>query len=462
MERFSFFGALVLLIIVQSPFIFSYSCDDMSGEIREACLEISGSDLSDPEKELLISNLEYENNLEPNHFLVYSKNTNIPIENAPDGVQIYNDRYIENAWMKIFTLMPSVVYQDSLYVPRNTKVLTGFHYEFDEPEDYRSSGYPRTSNGDCRTRYRLLEKTEENKIYVNGDYQGQGQLVPIAINQDSKIESVYTVKIKYDVNHYEWDRYCCKRRDGRCVRRCYDCDYDHDETKTGQIEIRDSIDVKIYKNNLVADILEMTNDGYSSRVKLNYSDSVEVSFVNSEYNYHKYLFEFVTSLPPYNVLTLKATNYGGETLFNLFRESDSLIINNIEECAIRGFDFFNEVESECSVSNSFVGLKIKTDKLRYDEGEEIEIEIFPKDVLVDLTYADKSYLVKNKITLNAVEPYNKIRAVYHWELSEKIIYIKNRSRITLLYNIFLVILVFIILYVIIKKYWRQIWETVAY
>ncbi len=434
----------------------------MSGEIKDACLDISGSDLSDSEKELLISNLEYENNLEPNHFLIYGKNTGLQIENVPYGIQTFNDKYIENAWMKIFTAMPLVVYQDFLYVPRNTKVLTGFHYEFNEPEDYRSSGYPRTSNGDCRTWYRLLEKTEENKIYVNGAYQGQGRLVPITINQDSKIESVYAVKIKYDVDYYEWDRYCCKRSDGRCVKYCYDCDYDHNETKAGQIEIRDSIDVKIYENNLVADILEITNDGYSSRVKLDYSDSTEVSFVNSEYNYHKYLFEFTNSFPPYNILTLKATNYGGETLTNLFREDDSLIVNNIEECAIRGFDFFNEVESECSLENSFIGLKIKTDKLRYNNGEEIEIEIFPEDVLVNLTYAGESYLVKDRVTLNAIEPYNKITTVYHGELSEKIIYIKNKSRLTLLYNLFIIILVFVILYVIIKKHWRQIWENVAY
>lgn len=444
----------MLLIIVQSPFIFSYSCDDMSGEIQEACLEISESELSDFEKELLISNLEYENNLEPNHFLVYSKNTNLQIEDAPEGIQIYNDRYIENAWMKIFTLMPSVIYQNFLYVPKNTKVLTGFHFEFDEPKDYRSSRYPETKNGDCRIRYRLLEKIEENKIYVNGIYQGQGQLVPITINQDSKIESIYSVKIKYDVNHYRWDW------DYEYDR--YECDYDYDETKTGQITIRDSIDVKIYKNNLVADILKITNDGYSSRLKLNYSDSVEVSFINSGYNYHKYLFEFVNSFPPYNVLTLKATDYRGETLTNLFREEDSLIVNNIEECVVRGFDFFNEVASECSVENSFIGLKIKTDKLKYDNGEEIEVEIFPKDVLVNLTYAKKSYLVKNEKILNAIKPYNKIRAVYHGELAEKIIYIKNKSRLILLYNLFLVILVFVILYIIVKKYWRQIWENVVY
>lgn len=462
MERFSFFGALALLIIVQSPLIFSYSCDDMSGEVKDACLEISGSDLSDSEKELLISNLEYENNLEPNHFFVYSKNVNLPIKNAPEGVHIFNDEYIEDAWMKIFTSMPSVIYENFLYVPRNTKVLTGFHYEFDEPEDYRSSRYSRTLSGDCRTRYRLLEKTEENKIYVNGVYRGQGRLVPVIINQNSKIESVYTVKIKYDVNHYEWDRYCCRRNDGRCVKYCYDCDYDYDETKTGQITIRDFMDVKIYENNLVAEVLEMTSDGYSYRVKLDYSDSIEVSSINSEYSYHRYLFEFANSFPPYNVLTLKATDYGRETLFNLFREGNWLIVNNIEECAIRGFDFFNEAENECSVETSLVNLKIKTDRLKYGEGEEIEIEIFPKDLRVNLTYANRSYLVENRITLNATEPYNKITAVYHRELSEKIIYIKNESRLILLYNLFLVILVFLILYIIIKKYWRRIWENVAY
>lgn len=454
MERFSFFGALVLLILVQSPFILSYSCEDMLGEIKEACLEISKSDLSDSEKELLISNLEYENNLEPNHFLVYSKNTNLQIKDAPNGIQTYDDRYIKNAWMKIFALMPSVIYQDFLYVPKNTKVLTGFHYEFNEPKDYQSSRYPKTSGGDCRTRYRLLEKIEENKIYVNGIYQGQGRLVPITINQDSKIESVYTIKIKYDINHYEWE---WDYDDDR-----YECDYDHDETKTGQIILRDSIDVKIYKNNLVADISEIIENGYSSILKLNYSDSVEILFINSEYNYHKYLFEIVNSFPPYNVLTLKATNYGQETLSNLFRQEDSLIVNNIEECTIKGFDFFNEVISQCSAENSFIGLKIKTDKLRYDNDEKIEIEIFPKDVLVNLTYAGESYLVKNEKILNVVEPYNKIRAVYRGEIAEKIIYIKNKSRLNLLYNLFLVVLVFVILYIIIKKYWRQIWENVAY
>lgn len=462
MKKFSFFGALVLLVIIQSPFIFSYSCEDMPEEIKETCLEISESDLSDSEKQLLISNLEYENNLEPNHFLVYSKNTNLQIEDAPDGVQTYDELYIKNGWMKIFALMPSIIYQDSLYVPENTKVLTGFNFEFDEPEDYQSSRYPETKNGDCRISYRLLEKNIENKIYANEVYQGQGQLVPITINQDSKVESVYTVKIKYDVNHYRWDGHCCERDDGRCLEYCYDCDYNYDETKTGQITIRDFIDVKIYENDLVADILEISELGYSSRLKLNYSDSIEVSFVNSEYDYYKYLFEFVNLFSPYNVLTLKATNYGGETLTNLFREEDSLIVNNIEECQIRGFDFFNEVESECSVENSFVGLKIKTDKLKYNNGEEIDIEIFPKDVLVNLTYAGEFYLVKNKKILNATEPYNKIRAVYNWESSEKIIYIKNESRLTLLYNLFLIILVFVILYIIIKKYWRQIWETVAY
>ena len=390
MEKFSFFGALVLLILVQSPFIFSYSCNDTPNEIQETCLDIYNSDLNYSEKQLLISNLEYKNKFEPNHFLIYSRNSNIQIKDAPFGIQTYDDKYIQDAWMKIFTLMPSVIYQDALYVPKNTKVLIGFSFDFDKPIDYKSPRYRKTKNGDCRTRYRLLEKKEENKIYVNNIYQGQGKLVQITINQNSKVESVYKIKIKYDVNHYKWDRYCCKRRDGRCVKHCYDCDYNYDETKTGQITIKDSINVKIYENDLIANVLEITRVPYSTRLNLDYSDSVEVSFVDSKYNYYKYLFEFVNSFPPYNLLTLKATDYNLETSTNLFKEENSLIVNNIARCTIKGFDFFNELENRCLSKNDFIDLRIKTNKLKYYNGEEINVNIFPKNISVNLTYAGKS------------------------------------------------------------------------
>lgn len=452
----------MLLVIVQSPFIFSYSCEDINMKLKDACLEISESNLNYSEKELLISNLEYKNNIEPNHFLIYTKNMNLKIKDAPYGVQVHNDRYIKNGWMKIFALMPSVFYRDSLYTPKNTKIFTGFHYEFDEPKNYRSPRYPKTKNGDCKIRYKLLEKIEENKIYVNGVYQGQGKLVSIVINKDSKIESVYSVRIKYDVNHYEWDRYCCRRRNGRCVRHCHDCDYDYDQIKTGRIEIKDTIYIKIYKNNLSAEVLRIVNNGHSSRLKLNYSDSIEISFINSEYNYHKYLFGINNSFPPYNILILNARDYGEEILTNIFKEEDSIIVNDAKRCTIKGFDFFNEIKNECSVKNSFVGLRISTDKLRYNNKEEIVVKIFPENISAYLTYGNKPYLVKNEKVLNAIKPYNKITVVYYGELAERIIYIKDKSRLALIYNLFLVILVFVVLYIITKKYWRQIWQNVGY
>lgn len=460
MEKLSFFGALALLILVSSPIIFSYSCDGFSNEYKEACLEIAHSDLTDSEKELLISNLENENNVEPPHFLVYSKNTNLEIKDSPEGVQTYLDDFIENAWMKIFTLMPSIIYKDYLYVPQYGKLLVGFHYDFDEPQDYRSPGYPKKQNGDCKTTYRLLEKTETNKVYVDGIYQGQGQLVPITVNRDSKIESIYNVKIKYEVNHYEWDRDCCKRRYGFCVKYCYDCEYDHDRDVIGEITIRDSLNVKRYNNNLVAEITEIAQMPYSNKLDIGYSDSVEISFLNSAYSYYRYLFEIVSSIPPYNIQTIKATDYGSESISNLFKQEDSLIVGNIQDCKIRGFDFFNEIENVCSSESSYIGLRIETDKLKYSEGEEIEVKIFPADVWVNVSYAEDSYSAKGKINLNAKAPFNKVKAIYGWGSAEKIIYIQNKSRLILVYNLLWILLIFFLLFILLRKYWRRIWLSV--
>ena len=62
-------------------------------------------------------------------------------------------------------------YNDSLYVPDETKLLTGFNYEVEIPNNYYSPGYPITNGGDCRRRYNLLEDTAEIRIYVNNIYQ---------------------------------------------------------------------------------------------------------------------------------------------------------------------------------------------------------------------------------------------------------------------------------------------------
>lgn len=461
MKKICFFGALVLLILVQSPFVFSISCNSVSEEVYGACLEIYNSDLNESDKILLISNLEYKNNLFPDHFLVSVKN-NLDIQDPPVNITTQKKGYISDAWMKIFTLMPSINYSDELYVPENTKLLTGFNYFLNEPVDYVSNGYPNTLNGDCKTIHQLLKNEESNKVYVGGLYQGQGQLVPITIKQNSKIETTYSVEVSYRINHYSWKKYCCGwGRYYRCIKWCYSCDYRNNDIKTDKIELKDSIKIKYYQNDLFGEISEVISRPQSNRIKLNYSDSIQVSFKNSNYNFHKYLFEIYSSFPPYNVITIKARDYNSEILDNLFREEEFLVVNNLEECELKGFDFFNKIESDCSLINSFIGLRIDTKKFIYQENESLIINIFPKDVLVNISYANKTYLTKNSLELVVKKPYNKILAEYESESSEKIIYIKQEGSNSFAYKFLWVILVSVFLYSFIKKYWRRIWKNVA-
>lgn len=457
MKKICLFGALVLLILVQSPFVFSISCDSVAEEVYGACLEIYNSDLNESDKILLISNLEYQNNFFPDHFLVSVKN-NFEITIPPADITAQNKGYISDAWMKIFTLMPSINYSKRLYVPEYTKLLTGFNYALNEPVNYVSRGYPSTLNGDCRTTYQLLKNEGSNKAYVNGQYQGQGKLVPVTIKKDSILETIYTIEVSYKIDHYSWKRYSCGYKNRYW---CYSCDYKNNQIKTDKIELKDSINVSYYLNNLFGEISEIISKPQSNRIKLNYSDSFQVSFKDSRYGFYKYLFEIYTSFPPYNVLTIKARDYNSENLDNLFKEKEFLVANSLEDCNINGFDFFNKIENDCSSLNSFIGLRIDTEKFIYQENESFIVNIFPKDVFVNISYANKTYLAKNSLELVVEKPYNKILAKYGSENSEKIIYIKQDKLNSLAYKFLWVILVLILLYSIIKKYWRQTWKNVA-
>jgi hypothetical protein len=458
MGKICFFGALVLLIIIQSPFVFSINCDSSTKQIYNACLEIANSRLNESDKILLISNLEYKNNLFPDHFLVFVKN-NFNIGNPPSNVSVQNNGYISNAWMKIFTLMPSINYSNELYVPENTKILTGFNYTLNPPNDYYSNGYPDTLNGDCKTIHRLVKNEGVNRVYIGGAYQGQGKLVPLIIKEDSIIQSIYTLEVSYGMDHYSWRKYLCgyKNRDW-----CYSCDYRTDEIKTDKIEIKDSIQVKFYNNSLIGEISEVISKQESNKIQVNYSDSLEVSLGNSNYNFYKYLFELYYSFPPYNVLTIKAKDYNSEELNNLFREQDFLVVNSLENCNLKVFDFFKTIKNNCSIENSFIGLRISSEKYIYKENESLIIDIFPRDLLVNISYANKNYLAKNSLNLIVESNYNKIYGEYGSESSEKIIYVKKDKINSFFYKFFWVIFVLVFLYLFIKNYWGRIWKNVAY
>jgi len=457
MEKHILLAGFVFIFLLQSPLILAIDCNSVSLANYESCMDILNSDISINEKELLISNLEYNNLFFPDHNYVFDVNSNIKIKSAPEGVKTYDKEFIKNAWVDIFALMPSVLYNNTLYAPERTSVLTGFNYELEIPENYYSPDYPETKNGDCKTKYYLIENEAENRVYVNGKYAGRGDLIDINLDKDSEIRTEYSINVEVKIKHYEWDRYCSSRRDdGSCRRYSEICEYDYTETKKESLKITDEINVELYKNELFAEIEPLNSYDGITKLKLSYSDSVQVSFKDSKYAFNKYVYSINYSKAPYYVNTLKAKDYNQEKLINLFKEGDNLIVKNTEDCSIKAFDFFNIIENNCNSESESLDFFIRTDKLKYKKGEEIKVDIFPDNVSIKISYGDETKTAKGSVEFTADYYKNRLIAEYNGLKAERIIYIINRERLIIIWNLVVFTFLNYFLYSVLKKCSKKI------
>ena len=313
-------GGLFICIIMQTPLLLALNCNGISQANLETCINILSLNLTNEEKSLIISNLDYNNKFHPDHRFVYQRNTQISTPVAPNEVPQFNGQYIRNAWASILTIIPSVIYDDNLFVPNRTAVLTGFNYQISIPSNYYSSGYPSTSQGDCRRIYTLVQNASENKIFVNDLYQGSGRLVSCDIQDDSLASSVYNIDIVVDIDHYSWNRYCCGYSNGQCREYCHRCRFSYDEEEQDSMAISDSQNVKYYNSILFGDIKTIQSYGSTSKLGLNYSNSIELSFQDSKYNFHQFTYDINYSKEPYYFYTLRARDYNRENSVNILKD----------------------------------------------------------------------------------------------------------------------------------------------
>ncbi len=457
MKKNILLAGFIFLFLAQSPLLLAISCNSVSLESYETCLEILESNIPEEEKNILISNLDYNNKTIPNHEYIFNINSNKEINSVPEGTKTHDKEFIKNAWVDIFSLMPSVLYKNVLYAPEKTTVFTGFNYELKIPDNYYSDGYPETKKEDCKTKYYLNENEAENKIYVNGKYVGKGKFVDISLEKDSEIKSEYTINVKIKIMHYEWDKSCSSRReDGSCRKYSYDCEHDYDEYKDEQIKISNTIQVKLYKNNLFAKVEPLNIYDGSISLEINYSDSVWIYFTNSKYHFNKFIYSIEYSKPNYYINTLKAEDYNQEEISNLYSGENILTIKGISNCRLKYFDFFKILESDCNTSSNSFDFFIKTDKLKYNRGEEINVNIFPKNISVKISYGDQSKIAKESTKFTAQSYENRIVAEYNGVTSEKIIYIKNKERLMIIWNIIIFIFLNYFLYILLGRYYKKI------
>ena len=89
---------------------------------------------------------------------------------------------IKNAWLKIFTIMPSISINDTLYHNGTGEILTAYSYDTQLPTEKIA--------GDCRTEYELSTITENLKIYVNEEYIGTNILTSYSLEEDASLRGV--------------------------------------------------------------------------------------------------------------------------------------------------------------------------------------------------------------------------------------------------------------------------------
>jgi len=434
MAKYFLFWVFALIFLVQTPFIFSLDCNSISSANYNTCINILNSNLTSQEKEVLISNLDYNNKFFPDHDYIFQRNINIKIINPPTGVKTYNRQFVKDAWLNIFTTMPSIVYNDNLYVPDKTKVLSAFNYKTTTPQNYYSSYYPQTNQGDCKRIYTLIQNYSENRIYVNNVYQGSGKLVEINVSSDSEIKAQYQINVGYNIDHYRWERYCAYRRNGKCVYS-YRCSFNYNEIQQDSINIQDTLKVKHYSSNLIGEIKTIDSYSGSNRIRANYSDSFYLNFNDSYFKYNKFTYDVNYSKDPYYVYTLRAYDYNQGISNNLLKNGNDLIVKNTNGCKIKVFDFFKVIDKNCTSQNSNISIYVETDKLTYDPNETIQVYVYPSNISVNLSYGNQSKIAKGNSSFIADLQNNKVSADLSDYHSEKIIFVEDKEKTNTIFSL---------------------------
>lgn len=411
---------ILLAVALLIPLATAFDCRTLNENDRYICNYIQNNNLSQAEKDLIISDIFNLNKTTANHDFIYYWNTALKIPNNPDN-RTTNQGTIKKAWLKIITLMPSVLENNILYGSRNGKLMTAYNYSVQLP----SGRLP----GDCRTTYSLLSKGQMLNIYLNGNLIGHDKLTSFALGSptDLNFNAILIITVKYRIKHYT------RNDEGDCV-------YDSREDKIDNLGLTDNFNAKAYRQVpqsyfKITDKIQDTTKGFLE--SSNYT-SLILSFNDSYYQNRKYVYHLNYSLP-YYILTIRAEPFNETISNNIYIEEQNnkilFTVKNTNNCQIKLFDHFHSTLKNCDLVYNAVNLSIITDKLNYYDNETIKVTIFPQNITVNLTYANITKIAQGNIDINSTLYENKISAVFNDEKAEKFVNVQKRENMIIVYNL---------------------------
>ncbi len=439
--------AIFFLFLVLIPSIYALDCNSIAN--KQWCNDIQKSNISQLEKDYLLSDIISDSKNYPDHQLVKQWNSKVSTTIAPNGIVKKNSEYVKDSWVKILAVMPSVLFNDTLYISNSGEIQVGYNHNVYIPSY--------TDSGDCKTVRNIAQSTSSAKLYINNQYVGSGHSVTyftsLPHNAEVTIKAVYTAEVKAKIKHYTKQKEYYWKNGVKKYR--WVCDYDYTEYKTDTVTTQEILKAKIHNPQPTASFI--VKDKYLDSIKGEFisKDTVntELTFFDSYYKEHNYVFSEVVSLKPLNVLTIKAEKQPSKEQKNLVYSGSEITVPKIDGCSISVYDFFSKRIVPCNINYENPEFTVTTDKIVYSENDTIALNIKPVGKEYSVTYAGKEYNTQETLQLKAQYPYSKIEVQYKDRTIPVIIHIKNEKPLNTAFALVIFGLGNYTLVGFIRKYW---------
>lgn len=327
----------------------------------------------------------------------YVKDWNLNISNfssPPLNVTIVSNAEVHgitiaNAWIKMASIMPSVLYKGILYTNSSGIVKTAYGYDLSTPLHYfngadRVCGSPGNTNylGDCKTEYpNYVDKSylevKNNDEDVDNSSESNFTTNTLLNNFVSTLYIQNEIKRK----HYKWERGgCCrwvkKGKKNICVARYYYCSSDYEDTVTDTLTINGSqaCQKPSYDLNVSAVLFEPENNYRKVRIhkplpqiisKIIFYSQKPVSYITKELTINY-------SLDPYNFLQIEALDT--EKVHGSYSK-----INNSSITVFQPYNYTGQAIVKDFFKSNKINLSVNEKKM-----PELEVNISLKDDMIYL------------------------------------------------------------------------------
>lgn len=479
---------------------------------------------------------------------------------TPTNVTYYNQSQIENAWIKIISIDPTLIINKKEYIGNQKATITteyGYQINTKKYENTTISKNQKICSvapklGTCRINKKTTQTKELLEVKTNNKTIGISKQTTIMPEEENNIQSILTINQNTTYENYIWsgEQGCkkktyCKITNGKltCESKCYcyyyTCQYDHLETKTDELQIEDkqkitkSLEINTentikysktplfkkqeYQNctnikfdnypvqkttcqslkiittstffitNLIIEVIKeplnieknKTKDTYDMYLTINQTNlksldleinNKNISFDLGKLSYTQNLFGKTTAI--YNE-TFKITN-GEIYVLGYQKNNDKLTINlkmildDINSCQLIYNNYFNTKIANCNITPlSNAVIELKTDKIEYSDGENIQLTIKtslenkPLNEKVIIIYGNRSLKeeINGEKTINV--PFksgintlivSNIANIYKGQTTEKIIINDKPGRDLVIIKTIIIIALIIIGFIFGMKY----------